>query len=127
MPEQKAGGPATIPGALKLPDFEGSKNALSFKERMRRADMVADLPASSIMQLMVLQGQDAQSLANEFAVDKRQHPEDSDEALMRRIYGTRAIRAFDPLTPHEVGQAAMAQQEAQEAKAEEVKAAEQAP
>ena len=96
MPEQKVGGPATIPGAVKLPDFEGPKNALSFKEQMRRADMVAELPAGDIMQLMVLQGQDAQSLADEFAADKRQHPEDSDEALMRRIYGTRAIAAPDP-------------------------------
>ena|SRR3990167_10292554 len=62
-------------------------DAVAKKMMMRRQDMVRDLSASEIMQLMILSGGDVQTIADDFAADKKRWPSDSDDDIMRRIYG----------------------------------------
>ena len=76
-------------------------NDAGMKRRMRDADMVRDLPASKIMELLILRGHDPQDLADEFARDLKADPSDGAEDIMRRIY---AIRAFPQVGRQELEQ-----------------------
>ena len=58
----------------------------------RKGDEVRDLPASKVMEILMLNGMDPQMVADEFVRDRARWPSDSDEDIMRRIYG-------DAMTP----------------------------
>ena|SRR3990167_8942360 len=91
------GGPAMIPAMHNQPDVPAGTHieprtgpipdAVAKKMMMRRQDMVRDLSASEIMQLMILSGENAQTIADDFAADKKRWPSDGDDDIMRRIYG----------------------------------------
>ena len=90
------GGPAMIPatheqdvpaGTHIEPRVGPIPDAVAKKMMMRRQDMVRDLSASEIMQLMILSGENAQTIADDFAADKKRWPSDGDDDIMRRIYG----------------------------------------
>ena len=65
-------------------------NEFGMKQRIRNADMIRDLPASKIMELLILSGHNPQDLADEFVRDQKSDPSDSSEDIMRRIYAVRS-------------------------------------
>ncbi len=93
-----------VPAGTEIPPAEDFI-PLSLRAKMisRKSDEVRDLPASKVMELLMLNSMDPQKVADEFMRDRARWPSDSDEEIMRRIYGDAMTPTHAPAPPKSGG------------------------